>query len=352
MAFDATFAHPAPPPPAPLLRAKKFRPPLLLTPRLSVILVNYRQWDETHELVRQLGASPALRSGAAEVVIVDNHSPAHPLARKLRRLDGVSLRRWDRNHGFAQAVNEACRLSRGDWFLLLNPDMTLSEGFLDAALALAERLETGDPRAGIIGFHLRNSDGSHQLSSGPFPTFVATLLRLALPRSRRKHQALRSAQRCPVPWVTGCGLLVRRACLEDLHGLDEDYFLYYEDVDLCLRARRRGWTVWYEPNLAVIHHHPLHSRAVPAALRLVTRHSLLTYAAKHWPGLQFRLLTRIVRAEAWARRLWTWWRGDPQEAAYFRELGALSADLLRGDKKQARRRLDHAVKRIDVRVGL
>src|SRR5207249_7515050 len=60
----------------------------------------------------------------------------------------------------------------------------------------------------------------------------------------------KTLERCRVPWVTGCCLLVRRECLEELGGLDEDYFLYYEDVDLCLRARKRGWTVWYEPNLA------------------------------------------------------------------------------------------------------
>jgi GT2 family glycosyltransferase len=264
----------------------------------------------------------------------------------------VSLRRWQHNHGFAQAVNEGCRLSRGEWRLLLNPDITLSEGFLDGVLRLAEQIGTDEPRAGIIGFHLRNSDGSQQLSCGPFPTLLSTLWRLLLPRSRRKYQAPRSLERCEVPWVTGCCMLLRRACLEDLGGLDEEFFLYYEDVDLCRRAHERGWSVCYEPNLAVIHHQPLHGRAVPAALRLVTRHSLLTYAARHWPAWQFRLLTRIVRAESWVRRLWAWWRGDPQQAAYFRELAAVARDFAHGDARQARRRIDRAVQRIDVRVGV
>ena len=119
--------------------------------------------------------------------------------------------------------------------MLLNPDTTLSEGFLDGVLALANQLEANDPRAGIVGFHLRNSDGARQLSTGRFPSLVSTLLRLALPRSRRKYQVQRTPERCPVSWVTGCCLLLRRACLQDLNGLDEEYFLYYEDVDLCLR---------------------------------------------------------------------------------------------------------------------
>jgi hypothetical protein len=85
---------------------------------------------------------------------------------------------------------------------------------------------------------------------------------------------------------------------------------------------------------------------------LVTRHSLLTYGAKHWPAWQVRLLARIIRVESWARRLWSWWRGDPQQAAYLRELGALGRDFLLGDVRGARNRIDRAVQRIDVRVGV
>jgi N-acetylglucosaminyl-diphospho-decaprenol L-rhamnosyltransferase len=321
-------------------------------PRLSVIIVNYRQWRQTSQLVRQLLASPCLRRGDAEIVIVDNHSPKHPLARKLRRLPYVSLRRWSRNHGFAKAVNEGCRLSQGEWFLLLNPDTTLSEGFLDNALALADQLAAAEPRAGIVGFHLRDSDGAQQLSSGPYPTLASTLARLALPRRRRKYKSVRGTQLQPVAWVTGCCLLLRRACLQELGGLDEEFFLYYEDVDLCLRAGQNGWSVWYEPNLAAVHHSPLHSRPVPAALRLVTRHSLLTYGAKHWPRWQFRLLARIVRAEAWTRRAWAWWRGDGPQANSYRELGALAGELLHGNETAARQRLERDIQRLDLRVGV
>jgi N-acetylglucosaminyl-diphospho-decaprenol L-rhamnosyltransferase len=321
-------------------------------PRLSVIVVNYRQWDRTADLVRQLQASACLRRGDAEIVIVDNHSPPHPAARRLRRMAGVSVRRWEANHGFARAANEGCRLSQGEWFLLLNPDTTLSEGFLDGALALADHLTTAEPRAGIVGFHLRNGDGSQQLSAGPFPTLASTLWRLLLPRSRRKYHAPRAPQRSRVPWVTGCCMLMRRACVQDLDGLDEAFFLYYEDVDLCLRARQQAWSVWYEPNLAVVHHNPLHCRAVPAVLRMVTRHSLLTYAAKHWPRWQCRLLSRIVRTEALARRLGAWWSGDATQSRTFGQIGALAAELAHGETAIAQARIARAIRAIDVRVGV
>jgi GT2 family glycosyltransferase len=319
------------------------------TPRLSLVIVNYRQWEQTEELVRHLQASASLKAGDAEIVIVDNHSPVHPIVKRLRRQPNVSLWRWRQNRGFARAVNEGCRLSQADWCLLLNPDTTPTEEFLDGVVALLNRLE---PNAGIVGFHLRNSDGTRQRSAGPFPTLLSTLARIVLPRSRRKYHTLRTEKRCEVAWVTGCCLLVRRDCLQDLGGLDEDFFLYYEDVDLCRRARERGWSVWFEPNLTVIHHHPLHQRSVPAALRMVTRHSLMMYAAKHWPAWQFRLLTRIVQSEAWLRRLSAWWIGDAQQARLFAMLADICRDLRRNDRAAAQTRIEQAIRHIDVRVGV
>src|SRR5262249_663439 len=90
-------------------------------PRLSVVLVNYQRWDDTARLVRQLRASEAARLGLAEFVIIDNNSPNHAAVPRLRRTRGVSLLRWRVNRGFARAVNEGCRLARGEWLLLLNP---------------------------------------------------------------------------------------------------------------------------------------------------------------------------------------------------------------------------------------
>jgi len=120
-------------------------------PRLSVVIVNYCLWEPTAGLVRQLLAAPCTQRGEVEVMVVDNHSPFHPLARRLRRLPGVSLRRWGRNRGFARAVNEGCRLSRGQWILLLNPDISVSRDFLDGVLALMERLPRQEPQASSCG---------------------------------------------------------------------------------------------------------------------------------------------------------------------------------------------------------
>lgn len=314
-------------------------------PRLSVVIVNYRQWPETAALTRQILVTPEARRNAVEVVIIDNHSPADPLIPRLRRWPGVSLRRWKRNRGFARAVNEGVRLSRGEWCLLLNPDMTLGEGFLEGVVKLMDNLMARDPKPGIIGFHLRNTNGTLQQSSGPFPTLSGTLLRLLKPRARRKYLAPRIDQGSSVPWVTGCCLLVHRTCLEQLGGLDEAFFLYYEDVDLCRRARERGWSVRYEPALHAFHHRPLHNRAVSPFLRLCTRHALLVYSWKHWPRWQFRLLTGIVRLEAGVREWWARRKGEGDKAATFRQLAKLARLISRGGPAAARRRLNRVINR-------
>jgi GT2 family glycosyltransferase len=311
---------------------------------LSVVIVNYRLWEETGKLVRQLLAEPCTERGEVEVVVVDNHSPPHRLTRRLRRLPGVSLRRWGRNRGFARAVNEGCRLAQGEWLLLLNPDITLPHAFLEEVLILVDRLGTEEPKAGIVGFQLRNTDGSRQFSCGPFPTLMQTLIRLVLPRTRRKYYLRRSRRRCSVSWVTGCCLLLRRACLEQVDGLDRDFFLYYEDVDLCRRAQAIGWSVLYEPRLRVIHHAPLHIREIPAHLRLLTRHALLTYAMKHWPGWQSSLLTRIVELEAFVRGYWARRKSDAIAEKSFAMLQEIAASFRGGNNDQARRILDHIVR--------
>lgn len=320
-------------------------------PILSVVIVNFCQWRNTARLVVQLRRSVALRTGLANIVVIDNGSPRHPFARRLRRLAGVSIRRSRANLGFARAVNCGCRVgvtasgasdaTEPRWLLLLNPDVTVPDGFLDEVLASVDRLTMHEPKAGVIGFRLLNRDGSNQASSGPFPSLPNTLAGLFLPRSRRKCRHTAGTGRRPVAWVTGGCLLVRRDCFEQLGGLDESFFLYYEDADFCRRAAAAGWSVWYDPGLEVVHHWPLHARPVPAPLRLMTRHALLTYARKHWSRWQSGLLAGVVWAEAGLRSLWARLRGNRDAAHAYADLRRLVGHV-RGHREQDVRRTIHA----------
>ncbi len=298
------------------------------TPQLSVVIVNFCQWKNTARLTQQLRQSEAVRRGAAEIIIVDNHSPKSRIRRKLAALSGVTVVRHRTNAGFAKAVNRGSGRCHGEWVLLLNPDVTVEPGFLDQVLESAQRFPAIDPKAGVIGFQLRNQDGSRQASAGTYPTLLRTLSGVFVPRSRRKcqHQSLTSRQ--AVPWVTGGCFLVRRDCYEDVGGMDEAFFLYYEDVDFCQRAKAMGWSVWYEPAVQVVHHFPLHTRKVPPSLRLITRHALLTYAKKHWATWQTNLLAATIWLEATAKAMLAKRRHDAESLEAFNQLRELVVDLL------------------------
>jgi len=311
-------------------------------PKLTVVIVNFCQWKNTARLTKQLRRSIASRDGIAEVVVVDNDSPKQNVANKLRKLSGVKLHEFDRNTGFATAVNKGADIATGDWMLLLNPDVTVADGFLDDLLQVMERYPQIDANAGVIGLKLHNRDGTLQASAGRFPTFLGTAARLVLPRSRRKCQHQNGDQRQRVEWVTGGCMLLRRSCFEQLRGLDERFFLYYEDVDFCHRATEAGWSVWHEPSLSVTHHWPLHARNVPAPLRLMTRHALITYATKHWPRWQLRLLAGVVKLESRLRGTFAKHRGDAVATDCYRELRHLVGDLLQGDTAAADLRVRRA----------
>jgi N-acetylglucosaminyl-diphospho-decaprenol L-rhamnosyltransferase len=359
---DAVLPPPAPrvatfsPEPAPPRR--RSAPPV---PALTVVIVNFCQWRNTARLVGQLRRSVALRTGAADVVVVDNHSPFHPVVRKLGKRHGVTVRRFGRNLGFARAVNRAvtepaakgprprraAAAPASDWVLLLNPDVTVEDGFLDDVVTAVGKLAAVEPAAGVVGFRLRNRDGSSQASSGPFPTLLRTLAGLFLPRSRRKCTHRPEPTRQPVDWVTGGCLLVRRECFRRLGGLDESFFLYYEDVDFCRRAAAAGWGVWFDPSLEVTHHWPLHARPVPAPLRLMTRHALLAYARKHWSGWRARLMSAVVWSEAALRQGWAFVRGDWDASRCYGQLRRLVGDVAAGRDRDARRRIRYAAAFLD-----
>lgn len=309
---------------------------------LRVVIVNFCQWRNTARLVKQLARSRLIPQRQVEILVVDNHSPSHPVIRQLQGMAGVTLRRLGRNHGFARAVNHACEAAGCEWILLLNPDVTVSAGFLDAVVQSAEEILSQHPQAGVIGFGLQDADGTPQPSAGAFPTLWSTLGGLFRSRRHRKCLRLASPQTQQVDWVTGGCFLVRRDCFEQLGGFDERFFLYYEDVDFCRRASTRGWTVHYAPGVKATHHWPLHARSVPAPLRLLTRHALITYARSHWPRWQWRLLARLIHAEARVRALAARLRGDTHAARIYCQLRALIQDLHHRRWADVRRRIRFA----------
>jgi hypothetical protein len=309
-----------------------------VSPLVSVIIVNYRRWPETAALVAQLTCADSLHRDSVEVLVIDNASPMHALAEEVRRQPGVTLLQLSENRGFSAGVNAGLQLSRGEWVLVLNPDLIVCQGFIDLICAAALDVDSDKAPVGVVGFQLRNRDGSLQLSTGLFPSICKMVLGLFQPRPYRKYQWADLSVRQAVPWVTGSCLLARQSCLRELNGFDEEFFLYYEDVDLCRRARAHGWTVCYEPAVQAVHLDPLQNRKLTAPMRAITRHASLTYFRKHLSPWQFWTLAQLIRAEAWVLQRFAQSRGRQDDAAIYRQLRAICREMMR-TPTQAKRRL-------------
>lgn len=306
-------------------------------PLLTVVIVNYNGWADVRRLVQGLAATPEVAAGDCEVVVVDNGSDDPPPRELTEPCKGVRLLALRDNGGFAAGVNAGWRTARGPWLLVLNPDVVIPEGQLGAIVARVARFEEApEQAAGIVGYGLVNPDGTRQPSVGAFPTLARSLWEQLIPRSRRKYQPGWRIRASAVDWVTGACMLVSGRLLSVLGGMDDDFFLYYEEVALCRSARNQGWTVRYDPSVEVVHLHPLQNRAISPKMRVITRHSKLLYFRKHLPRWEFVSLARAVGWEAAVRGSWARVQGRTEDGRAWRTIGELARAFRAGVEPRGR----------------
>lgn len=321
------------------------------TPLVTAVVVNYQSWPDVEALAGALAASAEVASGLCEVVVVDNASDGPVPALFHSPPAGVRLIARGNNGGFAVGVNAGWRASRSPWVLLVNPDVAPPDGLLTRVVERVRRVEPNGP-PGVVGFALRNPDGTPQPSVGVFPTLARTVREQFIPRSRRKYQATWRTGAGPVDWVTGACMLTSTSMLDELGGMDEDFFLYYEEVALCREARRRGWRVEYDPTVEVVHLRPLQNRPVTPKMRVITRHSKLLYFRKHLSRWQFWGLCGIVAAEAKVFGAWARLRGRGEEARSWETVARVERALRGGARLGGRDVLVLADTVSDIRPSL
>ncbi|MCP4548892.1 MAG: glycosyltransferase [bacterium] len=228
--------------------------------RITVIYVSYNSGEEILASVRSLRENGCRHE--LKIIVVDNASPDGS-AEMLVGDPEIQVIANEVNLGYGRAVNLGIEAADGDYYLILNPDVTVNAGSIDRLVAFMET----HPDAGIAGAKLLNEDGSLQHSCRSFYTFWTILLRRTplgklLPRSNALSHHLMldydHAEDRRVDWVLGACMLVRPQAVADVGGMDRRFFLYFEDVDWCYRMGKRGWHVWYVAD-AVMNH--LHKRA-------------------------------------------------------------------------------------------
>lgn len=223
---------------------------------LSIVIVN---WNTRDDLRRCLASLPAGATRVVlEVFVVDNASADGSAEMVAREFPAVRLLCNAENLGFGRANNIALRQATGDYLLLLNPDTLVHPDALDL---LVDAMEA-HPRVGIGGAKLLNADQTLQYSCRHFPSFTAAAFRSTpLGRLFGQRSSVRDylmvdfdhAVIAEVDWVSGAALCIRRACMAQIGILDEDFFMYCEDVDLCYRAKQAGWQVMYFPDAVITH---------------------------------------------------------------------------------------------------
>jgi len=221
-------------------------------PDLSVIVVAYRSAAHLPACLEALARSAAGMS--QETIVVDNTSGDGTPELVRRQAPEARLIVNETNRGFAAAVNQAARLAGGRYLLLLNPDARPLPGCVDRLVAELD----ARPEAALAGPQLLDRDGAWQPSAWPAPGFLtlaydALLLHNLMPRSRLRMVTAPGDEAVDVECLSGACLLVRRAAFEALGGLDERFFIYYEDTDLAVRARAAGHRVRLVPAAQAVH---------------------------------------------------------------------------------------------------
>jgi GT2 family glycosyltransferase len=256
----------------------------MTTPRLSIVIVSFNTRADLERCLASLFAAPP--SVPHHIVVVDNASRDGSAAAVRAGWPSVRVIEQERNRGFSAANNVGIRSTQGEMLLLLNSDCVVAAGAVDTLLA---RL-AAHPTAAAAGPRLVDGSGRTELSFGPMISPLAELRqkwRMRLYERRvgwmeRRIVAETSRERY-VDWVSGAALLVYRTDLEAVGLLDERYFLYTEDVDVCAAIRARGRRILFTPEATITHLRGRSRATVPGAMNAAYRRSHLAFYDKHHP---------------------------------------------------------------------
>ena len=217
---------------------------MIETPRCSVVIPTFNGLGLLRQCLDSLGESTDL--GGVEVVVVDNGSTDGTAACVRRHATGARVVVRPSNEGFARACNRGADAAAAELLLFLNNDTILRPGWLEPLLGEM----AAHPDVGIVGSRLLYADGTVQHAGVAFSRPLGVPYHFA--RGAPPDHPL-VCRRRELKAVTGACLLIRRSLFEDVGGFDTDYVNGFEDVDLCLKVRRRGQKVVYQPRSTLTH---------------------------------------------------------------------------------------------------
>ncbi len=278
---------------------------------LSIILVNYNDRAGLGRCLHSL--EKEARDIGAEVVVVDNNSRDGSQDLVQNSFPWTRLILNSENLGYARANNRGIRESRGKFVLLLNPDTVVPPGALTALLTEFK----ARPETAAIGPALVHENGSFQVSFGRKVSFLSELVQKSIRNPYYKIRLKTAAEARETGWLSGACLLVRRLALEEAGLFDENFFLFFEDIDLCLRLRQKGFRLVFDPRVKVYHAGGASTSRQRLASRLEYRRSQVYFYRKHNSRLSLFLLLLYLRLTFFFWRLFV--LKTTEEKAFLRE---------------------------------
>jgi GT2 family glycosyltransferase len=270
---------------------------------MAVVVVSFNTRDVLRDCLRSVVAA-----APAEIIVIDNGSTDGSAEMVRRQFTGVRLVEAE-NRGYGAGANLGVRLSSAEYVLVLNSDTLLTD---NAIPALGRYLDV-NPRAGVAGPRLRNADGSLQPSCSAFlGTFRLALEKSPLARPLARVPAVRerlflvhSSHDRPrrVPWVVGAALAIRRSAFEAIHGFDESFFMYAEEVDFCYRLGRSGWETHFAPVTDIVHLGAASTIAYGSAMDTRRITSAVQFYRRHYGPVRQGVLLLMIKAAALLRLL-------------------------------------------------
>ena len=259
---------------------------------LSIIVVNWNTRDLLIQCLSSIYTNPPIDS--FDVWVVDNASEDGSTEAVIRHFPQTTLVENDSNVGFATANNQAIHRSKCDYLLLLNPDTEVKPGALETLVQFMDH----HMEVGAVGPRLLNPDKSLQVSCYLAPTLMREFWRLFHLDILWNYSSypmfewdLTTVHKAEV--IQGACLLLRRKALDQVGLLDEDYFIYSEEVDLCLRLRRAGFHLYWLPQAEVVHYGGRSTERVQAEMFIHLYRSKVLYFRKNH-GLHKSMLYKLI----------------------------------------------------------
>jgi len=259
---------------------------------LSIIIVNHNAGKRLADCLASVEREAEGKDW--EVLVVDNASSDGSHDAAAQRAQAVKLIRNSENVGFAKANNQGLRMSSGRFVLFLNPDTVVFPGALGRLLEELRR----EPGTGAVAPALLCGKDNFQVSFGEEVTFFRELARKSILNAWRRRRLRRLKGKRRTAWVSGACLMTSREVLENVGGFDEKFFLYFEDIDLCYRIRRRGFSVVFLPEAVVFHAGGVSASGAAYPSRLEYRKSQVYFYKKHNPASSQKLLKVYLRLSA------------------------------------------------------